>query len=304
MNLDYNFFKVSDGHSLAFKKWDSVESPSGVVIILHGMAEHIERYDDFARFLNSKGLIVYGTDQRGHGKTSGKKGLFTYNKGWKRVVDDQVEFFNYVQKCYGNLKISYVAHSMGSYIARVLMTLENLPIEKIVLSGTGYEPQLKTTIAIMLSGIISKIKGSGQDGVFLDSMVNNPFSSSVKNPVTAFDWLSRDQNTVAKYINDSNCGFVCSNQFFNDLFKIVNLVCKISTIKKIDKKLPILLYSGNNDPVGGKNAVNVEKLHDIYCKYGLNSSIKINYGGRHENINETNKEEVYNYIADFFIPVK
>ena len=301
MNLDYSFFKVSDGHSLAYKKWDRVENPQGVVILIHGMAEHIERYDDFANFLNSKGLIVYGADQRGHGKTSGKKGLFTYKQGYKRVITDQVEFFNFVQKNHDDLKISYVAHSMGSYIGRAILSLEVLPINKIILSGTGFEAGSKSVMAIILSSIISKIKGPGQDANLLDSMVNGPFAASVKNPVTSFDWLSRDHFEVSKYVNDSNCGFICTNKFYNDFFNIVNLTCSQKYIKKIDKELPILLYSGSEDPVGGKKAVNVKKLYDIYKTQGLNVEMKINQDGRHENLNEINKLEVYEEFATFLL---
>ena len=301
MNLDYSFYKVSDGRSLAYKKWDKVESPLGVVILIHGMAEHIERYDAFANFLNSKGLIVYGTDQRGHGKTSGKKGLFTYKKGWSRVVEDQEEFFSFVKKEDGDLEISYVTHSMGSYIGRALLSRNNLSIKRIIISGTGYEKNIKIFYGIILSALIGLFKGKGEDGKIVDSMVSGPFAASVKNPVTSFDWLSRDHDEVSKYINDSNCGFVCTNRFFYDFFHIIYKTCNTGFIKKIDKELPILLYSGSDDPVGGKDASNVKKLFEIYKTVGLNADLKINQGGRHESLNETNREEVYNIFSAFLL---
>lgn len=301
MNLNYNFFKIDDGQSLAYKVWDKVEVPTGVVIIIHGMAEHIERYDSFAQHLNENGLIVYGTDQRGHGKTSGKKGLFTYDKGWGRVIKDQVDFFHFVQNRHVELEISYVAHSMGSYIARVILANENLPIKKIILSGTSYETKTTTIPAILMSQIITKVKGPGKEAVFLDSLLNEPLANSIHNPVTTFDWLSRDQVEVAKYINDSNCGFICSNQFFKDFFAIISISCKKSGMNKIDKELPILLYSGEKDPVGGKDAKNVKTLYSIYKKLGLNVQLIINPGGRHESLNETNRADVYKDFTDFLL---
>lgn len=304
MNLNYSFFKVSDGHSLAYKKWDKVDSPIGVVILIHGMAEHIERYDSFARYLNDNGFIVYGTDQRGHGKTSGKKGLFSYDKGWKRVIADQKEFFDFVQKNHEGINISYVTHSMGSYVGRALVSIYDLPIERIIFSGTGYEPQLKTKMAIMLAGTLSKTKGPGTDANTIDKMVNGPFAQSVPNPTTTFDWLSRDHDEVAKYVNDSNCGFICSNKFYYDFFNIVSYVCKNSSIKKINKDMPILFYSGDHDPVGGKNATNVKKVHAIFTKLGMNASIQINVDGRHESLNETNQDEVYSAFLSFLKPMK
>lgn len=303
MNIDYNFFKVSDGQSLAYKCWDNVENATGVVIIIHGMAEHIERYDPISQYLNSKGLIVYGTDHRGHGKTSGKKGLFAYTDGWNKVKNDQVEFFNFVESRHKDLKISYIAHSMGSYLARFILSTTDLPIHKIILSGTGYESGVKTSVALKLANLICKLKGPGQDAVFLDKMVNDPFAKSVDSPTTAFDWLSRDNNEVSKYVNDSNCGFICTNKFYADFFKIISYTCKTSNMKKIDKELPILLYSGEKDPVGGKNASGVLKVKTLYDKIGLNTQIIINKGGRHENINETNKSEVYTHFSDFLLGV-
>ncbi|MGL1890258.1 MAG: alpha/beta hydrolase [Spirochaetaceae bacterium] len=302
MNIDYKFFKVDDGLSLAYKVWDKVETPVGVVILIHGMAEHIERYDSFAVFLNSKGFIVYGADQRGHGKTSGKKGMFSSRDGDKKVITDQFQFYNFVKTNHPDLKISYMAHSMGSYIARNLITTFKIDVDKIILSGTGYEPPAKATVACLLANSISRSKPA-EDAIFLDKMVNGPFAESITNPITKFDWLSRDNDQVAKYVNDSNCGYICTNKFYSDFFKIIKTVCSTRNIKKIDKDLPILLYSGEKDPVGGKNACNVIKLYDIYTSLGLNVSMSINKDGRHESLNETNKEEVYDYFVNFLLGV-
>lgn len=299
MNNDYNFFKVSDGHSLAYKVWNNVDSPQGIIIFIHGMAEHIERYDHLAQYLNSNNYIVYGLDQRGHGKTSGKRGYFHLNNGWKKVTDDQVEFYNYIRCNNPTLKISYFAHSMGSFILRYILANHNIEINKVILSGTGHMSYIKSKISTFLAGVITKTKGPTSDALFLDSMINGPFAKSVTNPTTKFDWLSRDSDQVAKYINDNECGFICTNKFYYDFFRIIADSLKKSKIKKIDKELPILLYSGDKDPVGGKSASDVKKLYSIYKKMNLNVSIKINSGGRHESINEINKNEVYSHIGDF-----
>ena len=304
MNNNYSFFKVSDGQSLAYKVWDEVDSPKGTVIIVHGMAEHIERYEETATYLNSQGLIVYGTDQRGHGKTPGRKGFFTSKNGWSRVIRDQVEFYNFVKEKTPTSNISYIAHSMGSYITRAMLSMEELEVERLILSGTGFESGFTTNTARLLAGIIGKFKGITTDGILLDKIMNNPFAESIKDPLTKFDWLSRDNNIVSKYINDSNCGFICTNQFFKDFLKIVTIACNKNKIKNINKTLPILLYSGECDPVGGKDLSGVKKLKAIYDKLGLNVTMAINPGGRHESLNETNKDEVFKYFAEFLLGVK
>lgn len=300
MNLHYNFFKVSDGQSLAYKVWDKVETPLGVIILIHGMAEHIERYDHFSKYLNSIGFIVYGTDQRGHGKTSGKKGIFTYDKSWKRVIEDQEEFYNFVRSNHPELDLSFFAHSMGSYICRSLLAMKQLKVKKVLISGTGFEPALKTAAAIPLAKMICNIKGPGQDAILLDKMVNDPFAASIENPVTSFDWLSRDAEEVSKYVNDSNCGFICTNKFYYDFFQIVSYACKKSSIKRLNKKIPIMLYSGDSDPVGGRDINGVKTLYNIKKRAGIDVTLEINPGGRHESINETNKDEVYSTIGTFF----
>ena len=304
MNNNYSFFKVSDGQSLAYKVWDEVDSPKGTVIIVHGMAEHIERYEGIATYLNSQGLIVYGIDQRGHGKTPGRKGFFTSKNGWSRVIKDQVEFYNYVKNNNPKIKISYIGHSMGSYITRAMLSMEKLEVERLILSGTGFESGFTTKTVRLLAGIIGRFKGITADAVLLDKMTNNPFADSIKDPLTKFDWLSRDNDVVSKYINDSNCGFVCTNQFFKDFLKIVTIACNKSEIKKMNKTLPILLYSGENDPVGGKNLSGVKKIKKIYDKLGFNATLEINPGGRHESLNETNKDEVFKYFAEFLLGMK
>lgn len=299
MNIDYNFFKVSDGHSLAYKKWEKTTSPKEIIIIVHGMAEHIERYDELANRLNSFGYLVYGTDQRGHGKTSGKKGFFTHNYGDNRVIQDQEEFYDYIKSKNPNLPISYIAHSMGSFILRKTLSRSKIDIKKVILSGTGFQSYGKTKIAIQLAKLITFFKGKTTEAGYLDKIVNGPLSKSVENPVTNFDWLSRDKNEVSKYINDSNCGFKCTNQFFTDFFKIISYSCNSRNIKKIDKELPILLYSGDRDPVGGLKGSDVKKLKKLYIKHNLNVHSHFNSGGRHESINEINREMVYTHFIDF-----
>ncbi len=300
MNSNYCYLKVSDGQSLAYKKWNDTVNPKGVIIIIHGMAEHIERYDNFASNLNRQGFIVYGSDLRGHGNTSGKKGFFAHKNGWKRVIDDQKEFYNFVKRENLSLDISYFAHSAGSIIARYLMATTSIINNKIVLSGTTFEGKFKTLYAKNLSAFLSKTKGQGKDAIFIDGLVNGGFASSIQHPITKFDWLTRDHIEVAKYINDSNCGFICTNQFYNDFFKLMYFANKKSYIKKTDKSLKVLLVSGDCDPVGGTDAKGVKKLSKIYSKNGLNCELYINKNGRHESINEINKDEVYQVINNFY----
>lgn len=298
MNLDYSFFRASDSSSLAYKKWNKVENPKEVIIIVHGMAEHIERYDELASFLNSNNYIVYGLDQRGNGKTLGRRGYFCDKNGHKRVVEDQLEFYNFVKQENEGLDISYIGHSMGSFITRDLLT-RDINVKKVILSGARHEYKKNIILGKLMVDTITFFRGKTKEAHFIDNYLNGPFAKSVKDPITKFDWISRDQYEVAQYINDCNCGFICTNQFYKDLVRIVAFASKAKNIRKIDSNLPILLYSGDHDPVSGMGGEYVKNLESLFKSCDLNVRLHLNPGGRHENIKETNKQEVFDYFLNF-----
>lgn len=299
MNIDYSYFKLQDGQSLAYKAWTKVDLPKGVIILIHGMAEHIERYDSLATYFNSLGYIVYGTDQRGHGKTPGLQGYVHPRRGWERLTEDQYEFYKFIKDKHPDLEMSYFAHSMGSFVFKNLIGSYDLNLKKVILSGSGHKSLPEGRFNHFIAKIVNFFRGGKREALFFDKMINGPFAASVENPISRFDWISRDRDEVAKYINDSNCGFICSNNFYLNLIKLVVEGAKKSKIDNIPSDLPILLYSGDHDPVGGMGAIEVKKYYSILKALNKNVSIEINKGGRHESINETNREDVYTFCGDF-----
>lgn len=273
------------------------ENPKAVVQIAHGMTEYKERYDDFARFLNSKGYTVYANDHRGHGKSAnGKLGFFAYESGWEKVCDDLHALTLEIKKREGNKPIFLFGHSMGSFISRDYIQKYGSEIKGVVLSGTAGNPGLKGYIGRYIAENHAKKYGRDEKGIKLDEMAFGKYNNKFKPRRTKFDWLSRDEKQVDIYVNDPLCGFVCTNQFYVDLLGGLIKISKKREIKKIPKSLPVFLVSGTKDPVG-EYKKGVLKTYLRYSKCGIkNVRYKFYEGARHELVNEINKEEVYNDI--------
>ncbi len=301
--ISNNFtFTTEDNKNIFVHKWSPIIQPIGVVQIAHGMAEHSARYQNFAEFLTSKGFIVYANDHRGHKETAGsveKLGFFAHENGWNLVADDMRQLTNIISKENLDLPIFLLGHSMGSLLIRTYITKYKDKIKGVILSGTSGESGFMIKMGKFVAKTIGSLKGKEIPSKLLDSMSFGKFNNAFKPNRTKFDWLSRDENQVDKYVNDPYCGTVFSNRFFYDMVSGVDYNNQKENIDKIPKDLPMLFVSGNSDPVGdfGKG---VKKVFEDYKNAGIkNIEIKLYPEARHEILNETNKEEVYQDIVNW-----
>ena len=185
---------------------------------------------------------------------------------------------------------------MGSLILRDYITRYKTLYNGIILSGTASPIGLQGHAAKLIIKNSLK-KGRKNKNHKLDAMVfggnNRPFEPSR----TKFDWLSRDEKIVDEYIDDDKCGFVCTTQFFDDLLYGLMSLDKKANIQMIRKDIPILMFSGEMDPVGGLSK-GVKKVYKRYKKAGINDiTLKLYKDNRHECLNELNKNEVYTDIV-------
>jgi alpha-beta hydrolase superfamily lysophospholipase len=277
-------------------------TPIGHIHLLHGMAEHIARYEEFAKYLVGKGFIVSGHDHRGHGKTAkmnGSKGHFADENGFDRVVQDAYEIIAKLRDEYPSPRFILFGHSMGSFVARRYIQLHGHEVDKAVLSGTGGDPGVSRLAGQVAAYLRGKKNGFDQPDNFLNKLVFGGFNKSVHQPKTPLDWLSTDTEAVEKYLIDPACGIVPTTQFFADLFKGLGEIHKEEEIKKIPKDLPILLFSGSEDPVGnnGKGVWEVAKQYD---NAGMtNVTVMLFEGGRHEMLHEKNRQHVFQDVYDW-----
>jgi len=295
---------MSDDHLIHIVKFSPDTPPIGHVHLLHGMVEHIGRYDDFATFLMNKGFVVTGHDHRGHGITAEKNGQYGYfadKVGFERVAEDVREVLLHVRVDMGDIPLLLFGHSMGSFIARRYMQKYSDSLTKVVLSGTTFNPGFMGDLGKAVGKLVSALKSPESEGALLNSMAFGGFNKQIKNPKTSFDWLSADETEVQKYIEDPLCGFIPTNRFYIDLFDGLKIIHQDTENNHIKKDLPVLVISGAKDPVG-KDGKDIFKVANGLKNVGMtNVSVHLVEDARHEILNEVNKLLTYEIIANWMI---
>lgn len=274
---------------------DDRESIRCIVQIVHGMAEYVERYEEFAEFLTQRGCVVVGEDHMGHGKSVDREeryGFFCEQDPATVLVRDVHRLKKATAALYPNVPYVMLGHSMGSFITRNYMFRYGAGIDGAVIMGTGMQHRALLVLSRTLAAIQGILFGTEKKGRLLDKLAFGSFNRRVKNPETPFDWLSRDRERVEQYINDPLCGFMFTINGFQTLFELISRLYHSENLERIPKKMPVFLLSGDEDPVGdyGKG---VRKAYISLRAAGLdNIKIKMYEGGRHELLNETNRRDV------------
>ena len=253
MKKEKFFLKNESGEQVKCVKWSGLTAPLAIIQVVHGMAEHSERYQDFAQFLVNKGFDVYASDHRGHGETAGSvenTGFFAKNDGWNAVSKDIFQLTKLIKNKNENIPIYLFGHSMGSFLVRY--NIANFPemIEGAIISATSYTPKPLIIAGQIIAKFESLFFGGKHRSKVLNHLSFGAFNRNFKPFETDFDWLSRDKSQVEKYINDEFCGFICTSSFFSDLFFGMWEIQKTEIFSKTPKNLPILFISGEMDPVG------------------------------------------------------
>lgn len=297
MRSEHFIFEAEDGAEIFVYKWlpEEDKSAKAVVQISHGMAEHAARYESFAKALVESGYAVYANDHRGHGKTAGSLenvGFFAHESGWNIVVEDMRKLTAIIREKHPGLPVFLFGHSMGSLLSRSYISSYGGQLKGAILSGTGGDPGLLGKIGKLITKWEIKRKGNKFRSALLTKLSFGDFNKPFKPNRTDFDWLSRDEAEVDKYVEDPFCGGAFTAGFFLDLLTGIGEVNSMENIGKVPRNLPIHLFSGEMDPVG-KNRKGVLQVYRAYKKVGIKDvSCKFYESGRHEMLNETNKEEV------------
>lgn len=298
-----NIFICSDGHRLAYNLWrpsPNVEIKA-FLQILHGMAEYSDRYARFAEYLNKSGIAVFAADHRGHGVTASEDeiGWFAEEDGWNRIADDAFELANFITSQYRVSTTFLMGHSMGSFLARTVMVKHPDFYSGVIIMGTGCGKGIVGKIGKLVCRNEIKKHGSKSPGVKMNKLSFSSYNRQFEPTSTDFDWLSRDAKEVEKYIKDDKCGFLCTNGFFYDLLTGVEFSNSTANAETLPKDLPLLIISGEMDPVGdfGKG---VKKVYKLYTGAGIaDVTLKLIPGARHELLNEINRKEVFEILANW-----
>ena len=293
-------FRGKEDLDIHVYKWENENiKPKGVVQIAHGMAETAIRYEYFAKHLTENGYIVYINDHRGHGKTAeiiDNVGYLADKDGFTCLVEDMNILTNIIKDENDDLPVYLFGHSMGSFASqRYIMEYGN-NINGVILSGSNGKQGFILNVAEKLISYEIKKNGRKYKSKRLDNLIFGGNNKKFKPSKTDFDWLSRDEKEVDKYIKDPFCGVLFTCGFFYDFIKGLKEIEDSDNLKKVPLDLPIYIISGDEDPVG-KNGKGVLRLRDRYINLGVKDvSCKLYEGGRHEMLNEINKDEVIENI--------
>lgn len=285
-----------DGAPLAVRSWLPEGEPRAVIQLAHGMAEHSGRYEPLAVDLTDAGFAVWIHDHRGHGDTAAEpsdEGYFADDQGWDTAVRDMHAVTDQIQATHPGLPIVFVGHSMGSLLGRDFVSRYGHQFAGAVFSGTGGDQGLLGKVGQALATAQARVRGRRHTSGLMNTLTFGAFNKGFAPARTDFDWLSRDESVVDAYIADPRCGQVFTAGFFADLLGGVNRLPGV--VERIPTGLPIYLFSGDRDPVGG-NGVGVQGVADSLTAAGLTDvTLRLYEDGRHEMLNEINRDEV---VAD------
>lgn len=281
--------------------WMPEQPPVAVLQIIHGIAEFVERYDDFARYLNRLGYVVVAEDHMGHGKSINGKGIQGYfHGGWFTAVEDSYQLLQTTRQEFPNLPYVLFGHSMGSFMTRTILSkYPDSGISAAIICGTGWQPRAILNTGIAACEAVCKIQGEQKPSKALEKLVFSNYNQKVEHPRTAYDWLTRDSRIVDEYLAHPLCGFTPTGGLMRELLRGIRFVQEPSSLSAMKKDLPVLFIAGGDDPVGsyGKGVL---KAADAFRKTGMQDvSCKIYPLGRHEILNEINREEVYHDVSSW-----
>ena len=275
-------------------RWSPEGEPKAVVQILHGIAEFVERYDDFANFLTQHGFLVVAEDHMGHGQSINGGGIQGYfHGGWFTAVGDSLQLMADIKAEYPHLPYILFGHSMGSFMARtILCKYPQCGLSAAVICGTGWQPAFALPALIKVMDGICK-KNETKPSESLQKLIFGGYNRKVEHPRTEYDWLTRDAKIVDEYIAHPLCGFTASAGLLRDMIKGIHFIEQKENLKNMNKQLPVFFIAGGDDPVGsyGKG---VYTAAEEFKKAGMEGvSIRIYPMGRHEILNEINRKDVY-----------
>ncbi len=294
---------TNDSHTVAIHYWPSnVAAPKGVVVWLHGMAEHGGRYGAFARYLNNRGWHLYCPDHRGHGESIGEscpKGHFSDRHGWKKVVNDAADVVDLARERHPGLPCVLGGHSMGSFIALAVAETDTAEsLAGLVLCGSDYPPAMYYNL-MQLPIQLARLRNGGRgSSPLIRKMTFGAWAGQVPEPTTDFDWLSTEPTEVNAYIEDPLCGFDCSTETWLQLVQGLRQVHSVASLSELPEALPVLLLGGEADPMSnmGKGMMALENV-----LHAMEQPVKAHFWpeGRHEILNDQCRDDVHQAVGEW-----
>ncbi|WP_086936492.1 alpha/beta hydrolase [Endozoicomonas montiporae] len=295
---------ADDGHIIPVFQW-SCDQPKAVIHISHGLSEHASRYQNLALQLNNAGFDVFAHNHRGHGPAATQPGIFAHKRGWDKVVEDLDIVVQHIKEQHPGKPLFLLGHSMGSYILQSYL-IDGAPrsLAGAVLSGSNFAPQPLLKLGRGVARFESFRQGKTGQSPIIHALVFGQYNKAFKPNRTEFDWLSRDPATVDAYINDPLCGQRASNRLWYDLFGGLQSISSVSALQHINSSLPVRVVGGTHDPVSAPSSPpeknGQHKLAKALQKAGIKDvTLTLYPEGRHEMLNEINREQVISDLIEW-----
>ena len=295
----FTFPSVGDGKPMHAVIWadEALETPRGIIQIVHGMSEYIERYDHLARFFAQHGFVVCGEDHIGHGQSVGSPeewGVMPAKTGKGILVENVHALRGIMEERYGEQVPYFVyGHSMGSFISRLYLAKHGADLAGCILSGTGFQPAAVALGGRALARALSSSKGETYRSATINGMADGAYGKAIKDARTSFDWLSTDPAVVDTYIADPACGFMFSVGGYAVLMDLLVELAGAKHMAELPKDTPVFFAAGADDPVGDSGR-GVLKVFGAYRKAGFaDVDLRLYPGMRHEIHNEVDRDKVY-----------
>ena len=297
------FFPSNDGVTqIRAIEWIPEGEIKGIYQMCHGMVEHIERYDAFAKYLASNGYYVVGHDHLGHGKSITSlenKGFFHQDRGNACLIADIHKLRTLTDEKYPDLPHFIMGHSMGSFLVRQYIGVHGKGLAGAIVMGTGDQPTMILKAGKLLCKTIALFKGWKYRSTLVNNMSIGAYAKVFANLTDGTSWLCKNPEIVKKYAEDPMCGFVFTISAYYHMYDGMLRMKQQEAAGKVPKDLPVFFVAGAADPVGGAGKL-VENVYKQYVDCGIkNVSIKLYENDRHEILNELDKEAVYEDILNF-----
>jgi alpha-beta hydrolase superfamily lysophospholipase len=288
-------YPSADGvHTIRAREWKPQGEPRGVVQIVHGVAEHIGRYDQVAQFLTAHGFVVCGEDHLGHGKTvdDNKYGYFARHDGWALVTADIRTLRQRQGEKYPGVPYFLLGHSMGSFLTRTYLCRYPGEVDGAILSGTGQEAAALVSLGKVVAGLLCAVGRADRPSALVTQLSLGAYNKKFRPNRTSADWISRDEAAVDAYLADPLCTFQPTAGMFRDMMGGLQYIASPRALAQMDRDTPIYVLSGDHDPVGGMGR-GVEKVVSMFRAAGCRDvTVKLYPDGRHEMFQEQNRQEV------------
>lgn len=288
-------FVDEGGEKIFVYKWlPAEEAPKAVVQIAHGLVETAARYRRLAEALTAKGYLVYANDHRGHGRTARSLKELGYwgEDGFNVSVQNLYRLAEIIKKENPGLPLFLFGHSMGSFLVQNYLTKYRQDLQGVILSGSNDSPGVVLNLGIAIAKREMAKNGPRARSAKLHKLAFGSYNRGFEPARTPFDWLSRDEAEVDKYMDDPYCGGIASIGLYYDLFCGLKETYQKKNRQRIPREIPVYIFSGSKDPVG-MNGKGVRKLVRNYQRLGIKDlTYKLYQDGRHEMLNEINRDEV------------